>query len=518
MNSCLSTDARRRKGEGGRPHDGRAGAGAETASPAGAAFGFPLSDFSSSALERRRFLSQVGGGFGLLALAHLLGAEGALADAPAPRAEWNGGLHHKAKARRVIQLFMNGGASQMDTFDYKPELARRHGQQVDFGIKAAATSTPGAVMKSPFEFRQHGQCGRWVSDALPQMATLVDELAVLLAMSSPTNVHGPAAYLQTTGFMLPGFPCLGAWLSYGLGRLTDNLPTFVVLPDHRGLPYNNTGNFGAGFLPAAHAGTIIKPSAATPIANLRPPARPQINPGSERDGLALLEALNRQHLADHPGDSRLEARIAGFELAAKLQSTAPEVLDLAGESAQTQQAYGLDQPATAAFGKNCLVARRLVERGVRFVQVWSGMGGPKNNWDNHTDIASELRFIAASADRPIAALVRDLGQRGLLDDTLVVWTTEFGRMPFTQGATGRDHNGGAFVSWLCGAGVRGGVAHGQTDEFAFRAVEGVSKIHDLHATLLYLLGIDHERLTVRHNGIDRRLTDVHGHVIKEVLA
>jgi hypothetical protein len=406
----------------------------------------------------------------------------------------------------------------MDTFDYKPQLQKRHGEQVDFGIKAAVTSAVGAVMKSPFEFRQHGESGRWVSSVFPHMAKCVDDMAFLMAMASKTNVHGPASYLQNTGFTAPGFPSMGSWISYALGSLTDELPTFVVLPDHRGLPYNKTGNFSSAFLPAAHQGLLIKPNAKVPIANLNPPeGAEQITAESERDGLALLDQLNRAHLESHPGDSRLEARITSYELAAKMQASAPEVLDISGETAAIQKLYGLDNETTAPLARSCLTARRLLERGVRFVQVWSGMGGPTKNWDNHSDIHNELPFIAQTADQPIAALVQDLKQRGMFEDTLIIWTTEFGRMPFTQGATGRDHNGGTFVTWLAGAGIKPGVAHGASDEFSYQAVEGKTYGYDLHATILHLLGIDHTRLTYRQNGIDRRLTDVHGHVIKEIL-
>ncbi|MCA9150237.1 MAG: DUF1501 domain-containing protein [Planctomycetales bacterium] len=465
-------------------------------------------------LTRRMLLQQLGGGFGALALTSLLQSN---ADAT-PDTVASGGLHHPAKVRRVIQLFMNGGVSQMDTFDYKPELERQHGKQVDFGLKVAVTSTPGPVMKPPFKFSQYGETGRWVSDVLPHMAEHVDELAFLMSMQSKTNVHGPASYMQNTGFLSGGFPALGAWLSYGLGKLTDNLPTFVVLPDHRGLPYNNTGNFSSAFLPAEHGATIIRPNSSTPIANLRPPqSATQITTDSELAGLELIDRLNQAHLVEHAGDSRLEARIKSFELAARMQLSAPDALDITQESASTHKAYGLDQAATEPFGRNCLVARRLIERDVRFVQVWSGMGGPKNNWDNHTDIVNELPFIARSVDQPIGALLTDLKQRGLLDDTLVIWTTEFGRMPFTQGATGRDHNGGTFVTWLTGAGIKAGATYGQSDDFAYRTAEQGTYCYDLHATVLHLMGIDHKRLTFRHNGIDRRLTDVHGHVIDEIL-
>jgi hypothetical protein len=470
----------------------------------------------AASVPRRAFLWHAGGGLGSIALAHLLGNQELLAEAP--RKEFNGGLHFPAKVRRIVQLFMNGGVSQMDTFDHKPALAKRHGEKVDFGIKAAATSVPGAIMKSPFEFKQHGKCGRWVSSVFPHMATCVDDLAFLMAMASKTNVHGPGSYMQNTGFISPGFPCMGAWISYALGSLRDNLPAFVVLPDHRGLPYNNSGNFSAGFLPAAHQGVIIKPNDPVPIANLRPPKfAKEVTPESEADGLKLLEQLNREHLEERPGDARLEARIASYELAAKMQLSAPEVLDIARETEATRRLYGMDDKTTEPFARNCLVARRMLERGVRFVQVWRGMGGASKNWDNHTDIHTELPFIAQGVDKPIAALLTDLKQRGLFEDTLVVWTTEFGRMPFTQGATGRDHNGGTFVTWLAGAGIKPGVAHGQSDEFSYQAAEGKTYCYDLHATILHLLGIDHTRLTFRHNGIDRRLTDVHGHVIREIL-
>jgi hypothetical protein len=475
-------------------------------------------------LSRRDVLWQIGSGLGGIAMAELLGRDGLLAGTnptqTRPGADLNGGLHHRAKVRRVIQLFMNGGASQMDTFDHKPELDRRHGQKFDPGTHIEApTSVPGNVMKSPFAFRQHGESGRWVSSVFPAVATRVDDLAFLMALSSKTNVHGPASYMMNCGFLMPGFPCLGAWLSYGLGSLSDNLPTFVVLPDPRGLPYNAKGNFTAGFLPQSHQGTILDAGAPRPIPDLFPPSSASfITRESQRDGLAVLERLNRNHAAINEGDSRLESRIAAYELAARMQHSAPEALDLSGETPATRSLYGLDDPTTADFGRRCLLARRLLERGVRFVQVWSGAGGPSNNWDNHNDIPRELPSIARSVDRPTAALLRDLKARGLLEDTLVLWSTEFGRQPFTQGATGRDHNGGTSVAWLAGAGIKGGSAHGESDPWAWRAATGQTYCYDLHATILHLMGIDHTRLTFRHNGIDRRLTDVHGHVVREILA
>lgn len=468
-------------------------------------------------MNRRHWLLQAGAGFGSLALTHLLARDGAFGGIIP--ADWSGGLHHVPTARRVVQLFMNGGVSQIDSFDYKPALARRHGEKVDFGIKVAATSEVGAIMQSPFEFRQHGECGRWVSSVFPQMAACVDDMAFLMAMASKTNVHGPASYMLNTGFLRPGFPCLGAWMSYGLGNLNDNLPAFVVLPDPRGLPYNATGNFSQGFLPAGHQGTVINPNAEIPIANLHPPESARhVTRESEKAGLELLHQLNASHTLAHPGDTRFEARMASYELGAKLQLSAPQVFDLSDESATTLNDYGVDDEATFGFGRNCLIARRLLERDVRFVQVWSGMDGAVNNWDNHSDIHKEFPLMARSVDGPSAALLRDLKQRGMLEDTLVIWTTEFGRMPFTQGATGRDHNGGTFVTWLAGAGIAAGASYGQSDEYGYQGVEGRTYCYDLHATVLHLLGIDHKRLTFRNNGIDRRLTDVHGEIIRGILA
>src|SRR4051794_30058360 len=380
-------------------------------------------------LTRRQCLLEMGAGFGGIALMHLLANEQAFGGPI--QASLQGGLHHVPKAKRVLQLFMNGGVSHIDSFDFKPALGKRHGEKVDFGIKTAATSEIGAIMKSPFEFKQYGNCGRWVSNVFPHVAECVDELAFLMAMASKTNVHGPASYMQNTGFLMPGFPCLGAWISYGLGNLNDNLPTFVVLPDPRGLPYNATGNFSQGFLPAAHQGTMIYPNAPIPIANLQPPEHDRqegrITPQREMAGLALLRRLNAEHIDRHPGDTRLDARMASYELAAKLQLSAPQVLDLSTETAATLAAYGVNEPQLNGFGRNCLVARRLLERDVRFVQVWSGMDGATGNWDNHSDVQKDLPTIARSVDRPIATLLRDLRQRGMLDDTLVVWTTEFGR-------------------------------------------------------------------------------------------
>lgn len=467
-------------------------------------------------LSRRKLLTHSGGSFGVAALACMFGRDASAAAEP----HRNGGLHHPAKAKRVIQLFMNGGASPMDTFDFKPDLKRLHGQSLGPKEKPEGqTGEVGTVMKSPFKFAQYGESGRWVSSVFPHQAKIVDELAFLMAMTTKTNVHGPASYMMNTGFMLPGFPCMGSWISYALGNLSDNLPTFVVLPDPRGLPYNQKGNFSGGFLPAKHQGTLVNAAHKTPIPDLFADSKYQFAQNkADKDTFTLLQKLNQRHAEKHPDDTRLEARIAAGELAAKMQLSAPEAFDLSRESKETQTSYGLNQKVTEDFGRRCLLARRLLERGTRFVQVWSGPQGAVKNWDNHASIQKELPPIAMSVDQPIAALFQDLKSRGMLKDTLVIWTTEFGRTPFAQKSEGRDHNRGTFVTWLAGAGVKAGVSHGKSDDLGFQTAENKTYCYDLHATILHLLGIDHKRLTYRTAGIDRRLTDVHGHVVQEILA
>jgi len=461
-------------------------------------------------MTRRDFLSSSGGGLGGIALAHLLAREAGAQTV------------HPARAKRVVQLFMSGAASQLDTFDYKPELIRRSGEKFDPGGKVELfQSSPGPVMKSPWEWKQHGECGKWISSLLPHLAGCVDDMAFFPSMVAKSNVHGLATFMQATGFVLPGFPSMGAWISYALGSLNENLPAYVVLPDVRGFAPNGPANWGAGFLPAMHQGTMIRAGRPNPIHDLFPPDSAKfITPAGETDGLRLLESMNRMHQAGREDDSRLEARIRSYELAAKLQVSAPEVLDVAGESEATRNLYGLDEPVTEDFGRRCLIARRLLERGVRFIQVWSGAdnGHPRRNWDSHEDIAKDHGDMGAGMDKPAAALIRDLKARGLLADTIVYWTTEFGRMPCSQGSKGRDHNPFTFTSWLAGGGVKGGVTYGSSDEWSYKADGNPIYCYDLHATVLHLLGLDHEKLTFRHNGIDRRLTDVHGRVIREVLA
>ena len=349
-------------------------------------------------MKRRSFLWDVGGGLGGVAMAQMLTRD-ALGS---PKPELNGGIHHPAKVKRVIQLFMTGGASPMDTFDYKPALEKLHGQKLGPKEKPEGfTAMPGALLKSPFEFKQHGESGRWVSSVFPHQAKWVDEMGFLMAMKSKTNVHGPGTYMMNSGFLLPGFPCLGAWTSYALGNLTDNLPTFVVLPDSKGLPYTQRGPFSSGFLPAVHQGTVIKAGGSNPVPNLFANERFDFsNPTAERDGLALLRQMNEGHASERADDTRLESRIRSYELAAKMQLSAPEAFDLSKETELTRKSYGLDDKVTEDFGKRCLLARRLCERGTRFVQVWSGPQGAVKNWDNHGSISKELPPIAASGNPP----------------------------------------------------------------------------------------------------------------------
>ncbi len=460
-------------------------------------------------MNRRQFLWNSGGGLGGLALAELLAAE-------------QGPLHHPAKAKRVVQLFMSGAASQCDLYDYKPLLIAKSGEVWDPGEKVELfQSKPGVVMKSPWSWKQHGQSGKWISSLAPHVASSVDDIAFVHSMIAKSNIHGPATYMQNTGFVLPGFPSMGSWISYALGSANNNLPTLVVLPDVRGYPPNGPANWSAGFLPAAHQATMIRAGTANPIYDLFPPKSAKfITAQSDQDAFAEIAAMNRRHMVGREDDSRLEARIASYEIAARLQLSAPEVLDLAGETEATKKLYGLDNPITEDMGRRCLTARRLLEKGVRFVQVWSGAdnGHPRRNWDSHEDLAKDHLEMGTSMDQPVAALIKDLKSRGMLDDTIVYWTTEFGRMPCSQGSLGRDHNPFGFTSWLAGGGVKGGVSYGATDEWSYKAVEKPVYCYDIHATVLHLLGIDHTRLTFRNNGIDRRLTDVHGHVIHELLS
>lgn len=464
---------------------------------------------------RRNFLHSLSGA----AFASLLHRDAAAASPLAPK-----GGHHTAKARAVIQIFCPGGLSHVDTWDYKPELEKRQGKPFDpDGKLQFFASKPGNCQPSWWKFRQHGECGRWMSDLFPKLAAKVDDMAFIHSMQSKTALHGPAMFMANSGFILPGFPSMGAWVTYGLGSLSEDLPAFVVLPDPRGLPPGGVLNWGAGFLPAIHQGTVIATDAEKPpIADLFPP-KGYIE-GSEQKGREFLQVLNRTHAAARRENSELEARMAAYELAARLQLSAPEATNVSGESEATKKLYQLDHEDIGPFGRQCLLARRMVERGVRFVQLFCGAENTtakkiRPNWDSHEDLVRDHGYWGPILDAGAAALLTDLKSRGLLESTLVICTTEFGRQPAAQGAgKGRDHNPGAFTAWMAGGGIRGGTAYGTTDDLGFKAAEHPAYCYDLHATALHLLGLDHEKLSYYHNGIQRRLTDVHGHVIRDIVA
>jgi hypothetical protein len=461
---------------------------------------------------RRHFLGDAASGLGGIALAWLMGNE---VRAAGPRA-----AHHAPKARRAIHIFSPGGVSHVDTFDYKPELETNHGKPLTGkGKLNPFFSQPGNLMKSLYPFKQRGQSGLWASDLLPHLAECVDELCFIHSMVAKSSSHTPACFQMNTGFTLNGFPSLGSWLSYGLGAIKDDLPTFVVLPDPRGIVNGGSNNWGNGFLPAEHQGVAFRTDGPEPIANLRTPEG--VGAAKRAAGMKLMAELNRGYAEANPGDSSLEARLRSYELAARMQMSIPEAIDFYDETEETKRLYGLDNPLIAASGRNYLLARRLLERGVRFVQVYNGgaLGSPRINWDAHEDLKENHDKQAIHLDQPCAALLKDLKRRGMLEDTLVFWSTEFGRTPFTQGITGkgRDHHNLAFTGWLAGAGVKRAFSYGSSDEVGYEVAANPVTIYDFHATILHILGIDHEQLTFYHNGIQRRLTDVHGHVIQEVL-
>ncbi|MDB4665085.1 DUF1501 domain-containing protein [Verrucomicrobia bacterium] len=495
---------------------------------------------SHALLDRRHFLAQSGSAVGSMALLHLLEKDGLLASGdevlrgtvqpirpdinPAsPNAPRKG--HFPAAAQRVLMIFCSGAVSQLDTFDYKPELWRRHGQAMP-GAKDLITfqGEQGNLAKSPWTFRPRGQCGKWTSDLLPHLGSLVDDTCFIHSLTSETNTHGPGENFMCTGYTLDGFPSMGAWTTFALGSEVDSLPAYVAIPDPRGTPQSSVNCWGPGFLPAAFQGTGF--NAIQPVRNLAPP--PGISPKQDLHTRSFLNALNRHQMQEYPGDSELAARISSYELAASMQLSVPEVSDLSSEPAHILKMYGADaagnptQDLKAAYAKNCILARRLVEKGVRFVQLFNGAyqtgGEGVSNWDGHKMLEQQYRIHGKVMDQPTAALVRDLKQRGLLEDTLVVWCTEFGRMPtFQKGASGRDHNPKGFTAWLAGAGVKAPFSYGATDPFGYQAVEGVVSTHDFHATLLHLMGLNHERLSFYHNGIERRLTNVHGQVLQDIL-
>lgn len=463
--------------------------------------------------SRRELLTRAGGGLGMLALEQLLGQE-TLADerssAPAaaeaspplaPRAP-----HFAPKVKSVIWLFMEGGPSAVDMFDPKPELHKNHGKKIDINV---FFGNPGPLMKSPFKFAQYGESGAWVCDKYQQVAKHVDDIAFIKSCYSESDNHVPALYQMNTGLARPGFPAAGSWVTYGLGSENQNLPGYVVLGNTQGVK-GGSPNWASGFLPATYQGTLFR-SQGNPVLNLQ---RPQdIAAAEQRGQLDLMAKLNEEHRRDHAGEADLLARIQSFELAYRMQTEATEVVDLSKETATTRAMYGIDQKHSRSFGSKCLMARRLVESGVRFVQVYSD-----GEWDAHNNLTKNHTEHCAATDKPIDALLMDLKQRGLWDSTLVIWGGEFGRMPVSQSGDGRDHNPNGFLTWMAGGGIKGGISYGATDEIGYKAVENRVSVHDLHATMLHLLGMDHKRLTYRHNGRSFRLTDVAGDLIRPILA
>lgn len=471
--------------------------------------------------NRRDFLFTAGAGFGSMALRSLLDGDQLLA------AESNSASainplavkipHFPAKAKSVIFLFCYGGPSQVDLFDPKPMLDKWAGKPIPVFDKKDAFngSTHATAYPTPYKFKKHGQSGMDVSEKFPHLAECVDDICLIRSMHCESNNHAPALFQLNTGFLLPGRPSMGSWVTYGLGSENDSLPAFVVMWDHRGGPIGGPQNWTSGFLPAAYQGTMFR-SNGDPILDLNPTAG--ITAEQQRARLNLLGELNRKHLEKNPAESDLAARISSYELAFRMQMSAPEAIDLSQETDATHKLYGLDDAKTEYFGRQCLMARRLVERGVRFVQLYSGGGHQQESWDAHFGIKENHDEHCAETDKPIAGLLKDLKSRGLLDETLVIWGGEFGRMPTNQGSIGRDHNPRGFSMWLAGGGVKGGTTYGSTDEFGYAAQENPVSVPDLHATCLHLLGLDHLKLTYRHMSRDMRLTDVSGEVIHEILA
>ncbi|MEN9675440.1 MAG: hypothetical protein RIS76_1336 [Verrucomicrobiota bacterium] len=448
-----------------------------------------------STWSRRAFLGRSAGSLGGLALAQLLASRRAMASnasVPAPS---------RPRARAVISLFQHGGPSQMDLFDCKPALNKWSGQPYPGGdLEVHFDKQAGNVLGAPYEFRPHGDCGMELSELLPHTGSIADEITLVRSMTTGSVDHESALRIIHTGRFLAGLPTLGSWLLYGLGSENENLPAYVVLSDPDGLPVDGERNWSSGFLPAIYQGTPFR-SGDSPVFHLQTP--PHMASGARANQLALLEELNRHHADRFPENTELTARIANFETAARMQSAVPEAMDLSRETAATRRLYGLDNPVTAEYGRRCLIARRLVERGVRFVQLFLS-GQP---WDTHDKNAERLRGLCARTDQPSAALVRDLQSRGLLDSTVVLWTGEFGRLPISQGKDGRDHNRHAFSLWAAGGGFKAGYVHGATDDFGYKAVQDVVSVHDFHATLLQLLGVDHQRLHFPHEGRESSLTD-----------
>ncbi len=472
---------------------------------------------TSCGRTRREFLWQAGAGFTGLALTSLLQEDGffkkvraSTADDPlAPKAP-----HYVARAKSVIFLFMYGGPSQVDLFDPKPELNTNHGKTKRIEVRKDSFQDV-TLLGSTRKFSKHGKSGIEISDLFPHLAGCVDDMAIIRSMWADSFAHGSAMLQMNSGSVFQGKPCLGSWVTYGLGSESRNLPSFVVFLDHRGGPIGGAPNWGAGFMPATYQGTQFR-TQGDPVLNLSP--KGPVTRDEQRAQLDYLAKLNGMHQQMRPHESELSARIASYELAYRMQAHAPEAIDLSHETAETKALYGMDNPSTTNFGRKCLMARRMVERGVRFVQVYSGGGHNDENWDAHGNVNKNHEQHCGETDKPIAGLLTDLKRRGLLDETLVIWSGEFGRMPNSQGGLGRDHNPKGFSAWLAGGGVKGGTAYGSTDEIGYASAENKVHVHDLHATILHLLGLDHTLLTYFHGGREQRLTDVHGNIVQPLIA
>lgn len=490
-----------------------------------------LSPVGRALLDRRGFLGQSGMAMGGIALSQLLANDRLLGSDSAggpirPKIDQDNPYaarapHFETPAKQVLVIYCPGAVSHVDTFDYKPDLYKMHGQKPP-GVPQVTFEGPTGDIAKPFwDFKPRGQSGKMVSDLLPNLAEMVDDFCFMHSLTTQTSAHPQGENFMNTGFTMEGFPSFGAWVTYALGCETDELPAFVAINDPRGLARSGKNNFGSGFLPASFQGTDF--TASNPPANL---GRPEAySTSADRASVSLLQKLNAKHLSQFPGDADLAARIASYELAGRMQTSVPEVMDIANEPAHVHSAYGTDSGTDLkkAYANNCILARRLLEKGVRVVQLFNGSdpagGNGITNWDSHSDILKTHAMQAEIMDQPTAALIADLKQRGMLEHTLVVWCTEFGRMPFLQAnGTGRDHNPDAFTCFLAGAGVKKAYSYGESDEFGFKATVNETSVYDFNATLLHLMGLDHERLTYYHNGLERRLTNVHGHVVKDVLA
>ncbi|MFN3192303.1 MAG: DUF1501 domain-containing protein [Aureliella sp.] len=461
-------------------------------------------------------------GFGAAALAMMMDRDSACHANELPSNAAMSQLHHPAKAKSVIFCYMSGGVSHVDSFDPKPKLKELHGKSMPVAVQRTQFNNNGQVMASPFPFRQWGESGVEISDMFPHLGEVADELAIVRSMTTPVNEHAQANFFMHTGFPFMGHPAAGAWCAYGLGRENENLPGYVVLQSGNAVPpHGGVSLFTNGFLPAQHQGSILRADREEAIRNIRPID----GSDAQRRRLELAERFDQEFLNQSGQASQVEAAIRNYETAFRMQTAVPELCDISNESARIKTLYGLDSQddAKAAYGRQCLLARRLVEKGVRFVELSCltkgiGAGNGPNPWDQHGDLEKGHRAMSSQVDQPITALIHDLRDRGLLDQTLIVWAGEFGRTPFSQGSNGRDHNPSGFSIWMAGGGIKGGTVHGATDELGYHAVEDVCTVYDMWATVLHLMGVNHKKLTYRFGGRDLRLTDVHGNVITPILA